>query len=199
VSVAVEWTRAGFERLGFLGWKPFGALTAGDLPPRHGVYVVAREEDSRPEFLEESVGGPHKRRALTVGVPVLQRAWRDDAEIVYVGKAGGRLGLQDRLWAYARQGRGRSAGHAGGRFVWQLPSSDQLLVGWRETGAIDVGDVEEALLALHIDRFGRRPFANMKDGNRMRPDEAQLLLADAFACSTANEVGELHGTLEAPR
>lgn len=154
MNFALDWTRAGFERLGFTGWKTFGSLEAGHLPPRHGVYVVVRAPGLRPEFLPASVGGPHKRRPLTVDVDVLQRAWRDDAEIVYVGKAGGRLGLQDRLWAYAKQGRGRSAGHAGGRFVWQLPMSHELLVGWRETGDLDVGDVEEALLALHIDRFG---------------------------------------------
>lgn len=199
MSVAVEWTRAGFERLGFLGWKPFGKLSAGDLPPRHGVYVVVRKVGPRPEFLRDSVGGPHKGKALTADVVMLERAWRDDAEIVYVGKAGGRLGLRDRLWAYARQGRGSSAGHAGGRFVWQLPASEQLLVGWRETGAFDVGDIEEALLALHIEEFGRRPFANMKDGNKMRPDEARLFLANAFMCPVAAEGDELHGTPGTPR
>jgi hypothetical protein len=52
--------------------------------------------------------------------------------VVYVGKAGGARGLRDRLWAYARQGHGRSAGHSGGRFIWQLASSDELVVGWRE-------------------------------------------------------------------
>lgn len=178
---AAEWTRAGFERLGFVGWKPFGKLEANDLPPQHGVYIVVREPGPRPVFLPASVGGPHKRKPLTVEVNVLQQVWRDDAEIVYVGKAGGRLGLQERLLAYAKQGRGRSAGHAGGRFVWQLPASNELLVGWRETGDIDVGDVEEALLALHIHQFGRRPFANLKDGHKMSPAQARLLLADALA------------------
>jgi hypothetical protein len=181
VAFAVEWTRAGFEQLGFVGWKAFNALEARDLPPRHGVYVLVREPGPRPEFLMESVGGPHKRKPLTVDVDVLEKAWRDDAEVVYVGKAGSRLGLQERLWAYAKQGRGRSAGHAGGRFVWQLPASDELLVGWRETEGVDVGDVEEALLALHIEQFGRRPFANMKDGHSMTPDQARLLLAKVFA------------------
>lgn len=181
MTFQVEWNRSGFERLGFVGWKPFGALELRDLPPRHGVYVVVREPGPRPEFLIDSVGGPHKRKALTVDVDVLEKAWRDDAEVVYVGKAGSRLGLQERLWAYAKQGRGRSAGHAGGRFVWQLPASYELLVGWREINGVDVGDVEEALLALHIEEFRRRPFANMKDGYAMAPHQARLLLADLFA------------------
>lgn len=149
--------------------------------PRLGVYVVVREPGPRPVFLVESVGGPHKRKALTVTVDVLEKAWRDDAEVVYVGKAGSKHGLQERLWDYARQGRGRSAGHAGGRFVWQLPASEALRVGWREMRDLDVGNVEEALLALHIEQFDRRPFANMKDGYNMAPDHARGLLADAFA------------------
>ncbi|RXZ72793.1 hypothetical protein [Agromyces albus] len=181
MRLEIEWTRAGFERLGFVGWKTFGALESRDLPPRHGVYVVVREPGPRPVFLVESVGGLHKRKALTVGVDVLETAWGDNAEVVYVGKAGGKHGLRDRLWDYARQGRGRSAGHAGGRFVWQLPSSEALLVGWRATEDLDVGDVEEALLALHIEQFGRRPFANMKDGYKMAPNDARRFLADAFA------------------
>lgn len=169
--MSIEWTRAGFERLSFQGWKPFGSIEKSDLPDKHGVYVVTREPSDRPEFLVESVGGPHKRKTLTVGVDVLDKAWRDGAEVVYIGKAGGARGLQDRLWAYARQGRGHSAGHAGGRFIWQLPSSNSLMVGWREVA--DVGDVEEALLALHIEEYGRRPFANMKDGLRMSPPQAR--------------------------
>lgn len=174
----VEWTRDGFERLGFEGWKRFGSVERGDLPPRHGVYVVVREPGQRPAFLIESVGGPHKHKVLTVGVDELQQAWRDGAEVVYVGKAGGARGLKDRLWAYARQGRGHSAGHAGGRFLWQLPESGKLLVGWREID--DVSEVEEALLALHFERFGRRPFANMKGGNRMTPHHARAYLAEVF-------------------
>lgn len=180
MSLRLEWTRAGFDSLGFVGWKPFGTLEARDLPPRHGVYVVIREPALRPVFLTESVGGPHKRQPLTVAIDVLERAWRDDAEVVYIGMAGSRLGLQERLWAYAKQGRGRSAGHAGGRFIWQLPASSELLVGWRETHGADVGDVEEALLALHVEQFGRRPFANLKGGHSMAPNDARSLLAHVF-------------------
>lgn len=174
----IGWTRAGFERIGFEGWKRFGSLQREDLPPRHGVYVVVREPGERPTFLAESVGGTHKRKPLTVRIEELQQAWRDDADVLYVGKAGGAHGLKDRLWAYTRQGRGRSAGHAGGRFLWQLPESGKLLVGWREIPG--VGEVEEALLALHIERFDRRPFANMKDGNRVTPNQARAYLLEAF-------------------
>lgn len=181
MGLDIEWTREGFQRLGFQGWKQFSVLEARDLPPRHGVYVVVREPGPHPGFLVESVGGPHKGTALTVAINVLETAWLDDAEVVYVGKAGGRQGLRKRVVAYASQGRGKSAGHAGGRYVWQLPASETLTVGWRETKNRSVEEVEEALLALHIEKFGRRPFANMKDGHKMEPLDARALLIEAFA------------------
>jgi hypothetical protein len=140
------------------------------------VYVVTREPDVPPTFLKESVGGPHKRAPLTVGIDKLEQAWRDQAEVVYVGKAAGRGGLQERLWAYARQGLGHPAGHAGGRFIWQLAGSDELVVGWMETIDETPEDVEEALLAMHIEAFGRRPFANLKGGTKIGEAEARTLL-----------------------
>ncbi len=177
----IEWSRAGFERLGFIGWKPFGELEKDDLPVDRGVYVVTTPPASRPTFLPESVGGKHKRRVLTAENSALEAAWRDGAEVLYVGKAGGALGLQDRLWAYAKQGRGRSAGHYGGRYLWQLPSSAELLVGWRGTGGIEAGVAEEALLALHKEAFGVRPFANLTGGGTFSPHAAREVVSQLIA------------------
>jgi len=90
----IEWSRAGFERLGFVGWKPFGELEKDDLSVDPGVYVVTTPPAPRPTFLAESVGGMHKRRPLTADTGTLEAARRDGAEVLYVGKAGGALGLQ---------------------------------------------------------------------------------------------------------
>lgn len=176
-DVEIEWTRAGFERLGFVGWKPFVGLARGDLPAALGVYVVTTPPLQAPEFGQRSVGGSHKGRDLTVDAATLQASWRDGAEILYIGKAGSGSGFRDRLWAYARQGRGHSAGHFGGRYIWQLPAAEQLVVGWRATPGVDPGDVENALLALHIEQFGVRPFANLTGGGKIRPDDARELLS----------------------
>jgi hypothetical protein len=147
----VEWTQRGFEGLGFKGWTTFGELTRDELPDEHGVYVVLVEPSNvLPAFLVDSVGRPHKKKALTVEVEKLERAWQSGSEVLYLGKAGGARGLHDRLWAYAQQGRGFSAGHQGGRYLWQLPGSELLTVGWRATGKLDSHDVEDALLSLYI-------------------------------------------------
>lgn len=177
----IEWTRAGFEQLGFVGWKPLGTLAKSDLPAVHGVYVVTTPPLSAPTFLPESVGGPHKHAELTVDILTLADAWRDGAEILYIGKAGGDAGFKDRLWAYAKQGRGYGAGHYGGRYIWQLDGSEKLLVGWLPTPGMDPGVVENAFLALHLEEFGVRPFANLTGGVRVRPAKAREALRDVLA------------------
>lgn len=170
----MEWTKDGLMALGFEGWLPWSGLTAKDLPHEHGVYVVIGDAQL-PEFLLESVGGPHKGRSLTTDIRTLNAAWTG-SEVLYIGKAAGGRGLRDRLWAYARQGRGKSAGHRGGRYLWQHPTSPSLVVGWKMTDPLESSEVEEALIALFIDEFGDRPFANLEGGYRFTPAEARHYL-----------------------
>ena len=178
LGLTVEWSRPGFETLGFTGWKTFGELTKNDLPRDRGVYVVMTSPtEDVPVFLSTTVAGTHKGKSLAVEPALLSSAWRRGAEVLYIGKAGGARGLRDRLWAYAKQGRGRPAGHQGGRYIWHLPESQDLVVAWRATPDHDSHDIEEALLSLFIEDHGDRPFANLKDGYRYTAKEALELLA----------------------
>ncbi|MBG6214300.1 hypothetical protein RCH23_002122 [Cryobacterium sp. CAN_C3] len=173
----MDWTREWFERQRFDGWKTFGELTRDDLPKTCGVYVVLTElTNAAPEVLSESVGGFHKHKPLTDDPAKVAANWQHAAEVLYIGMAGSEKGFHDRLWAYSQQGRGFRAGHRGGRYVWQLPKSEQLTVAWRATGNLDAHDVEDALLAIYIERWGDRPFANLRDGHRFTPNEARELL-----------------------
>lgn len=175
----MEWTETWFEAHGFEGWKRWRELDINDLPHRRGVYVVVGDVD-RPVFLAQSVGGPHKKAPLTVDTSILDAAWTG-SEVLYIGKANAGRGLRDRLWAYARQGRGKSAGHFGGRYLWQHPTSSELRVGWRAAGALDAAEVEEALLALFYEQHGALPFANLEGGKRLTPSEARTYLEEWLA------------------
>ncbi|HVX28920.1 MAG TPA: hypothetical protein VHA53_00465, partial [Nitrolancea sp.] len=71
-------------------------------------------------------------------------------------------GLRRRLDEYRRYGAGEPVAHTGGRYIWQLADSRELLVAWREEPAALA--LEQSLIqsfkAMHD---GKRPFANLRD------------------------------------
>ena len=58
-------------------------------------------------------------------------------------------------------GQGKPVGHWGGRYIWQLSDSDELLVAWKVTN--DAPElVENEMLAAFVDRYDQLPFANLR-------------------------------------
>lgn len=148
---------------GFVGFVPFSDEKLNDVPHEAGVYVLLRENDGRPTFLNESTGGHFKRNNPTVPVSVLESQWSDGAHCVYVGKAkkSPSTGLRRRLRDFRRYGNGLPVGHQGGRYVWQLADVDEIVVAWKVIdGAPD--RYESALISEFDSAYGRRPFANLK-------------------------------------
>jgi hypothetical protein len=144
---------------------PFSALPDADVPVGAGVYVVYRDSDEPPDFLERSPAGRFKGKDPTVPTAVLKSAWVSGARVLNVGKAAlgssGRRGLSNRLDEYCRFGTGEPVAHWGGRYIWQLSDSPQLLVAWRETPLQDPRHVEQTYIAEFVRHYGKRPFANL--------------------------------------
>lgn len=135
----------------------FAAIRNSGCPTSGGVYVVTYNAESPVAFYERSCGGWFKGKDPTVTLDALTANWVDGAEVVYIGKADQ---LRRRLTQYADFGAGKPVGHWGGRLIWQLPSPDQLIVGWKETpGRIPV-EVETELIASFRQAHGKPPFAN---------------------------------------
>ncbi|GHA71778.1 hypothetical protein GCM10010345_88530 [Streptomyces canarius] len=131
LSPTPELTQSPLTTRGFRGLVPFCELLGSNVLTGHGIYVVIRTDPSPPSFLPTSPAGHLKDRDPFVTADKLRAAWVDRATIVYIGKAAGQSGLDQRLADYRRHGTGPLAGHWGGRYIWQLADSDTLLVAWR--------------------------------------------------------------------
>lgn len=155
--------RTDLEALGFAGWRTWEQLRASelaDVPSAPGAYLVFRDALTEPIFLDASPAGHFKGRDPTVSLATLADKWVQGARVVYIGKANV---LRRRLRQYARFGANDPVGHWGGRFIWQLADSDELLVAWH---AISWDEVARGYERRLVRRFaelhdGRRPFANL--------------------------------------
>lgn len=154
-----DFSRQSLEGAGFRGFVTFDALEPSTISPEPGVYVVLRHADSRPTLLEVSVGGHFKGRNPSVPVQVLDKRWVDGASVLYIGKA---TSLRTRLRQFREFGRGRPIGHWGGRYIWQIGASGELLVAWRQCP--NPGAEEGRLLRAFEARYGGLPFANIARG-----------------------------------
>jgi hypothetical protein len=155
-----------FTLSGFQGFVPFAALPTSDVPKEPGVYVVTRPATTPPVFRESSSAGWFKGKDPTVSKAVLEANWVPDEPVVYIGKAAagttGRRGLRKRLDEYRRHGAEEPVGHWGGRYIWQLADSAELLVCWREEP--DALALEQSMIQDFKAMYdGKRPFANLRD------------------------------------
>lgn len=153
-----DWARVALAASGFEGWITFAELARrlDALTLSGGVYIVFRF-DGEPRFLADSPGGRFKGRDPSVSVDALLANWVTGAEVVYIGKADN---LRRRLREYARFGEGAPVGHWGGRLIWQLEDSVELLVAWRPTPGRVPREVEAEMLDAFRTVFGKPPFAN---------------------------------------
>jgi hypothetical protein len=133
------------------------------VPKVRGVYFILNPTYEK-KFMKINVGGHFKEKDPTVSVDELERNWVKDSIVLYMGKAGGpnsKATLQKRLKQYMRFGQGEPVGHWGGRLIWQLKNSHDLIVCWGKLPDGDPREVEKALIQDFTQTYGKRPFANL--------------------------------------
>ena len=69
--------------------------------------------------------------------------------------------LRKRLSQLLRFGAGSAIGHWGGRYLWQLADSADLLIAWKPTPEADPRSEEKQMLDEFVSLHGRLPFANL--------------------------------------
>src|SRR5947207_8429960 len=111
-----SFTHDWLEAEDFKGFVTFAELESAQVPKLGGVYVVLREAEGNPEFLETSPAGQFRGRDPTVSRAALKGEWVSGADVIYIGKANN---LRSRLSQYTKHGRGKPIGHWGGRYIWQ--------------------------------------------------------------------------------
>jgi hypothetical protein len=149
------------KKEGFTGFKKMNDLfiDSSFLPDNNGVYLVLNSDNKLAEFLTIGSGGHFKGKNPNVSLAELKANWVENTKVVYIGKANS---LKKRLRQYFGFGQGKNIGHYGGRLIWQLKNSKDLVVCWKSTTS-DPREFEANLIQQFISIYGCRPFANLKD------------------------------------
>jgi hypothetical protein len=157
------------RKAGFEGFKTIRELFLdnSELPQFKGVYLVLYLKNEIPEFLKIGTGGYFKGKNPNILIEEAEKNWVGNTIVVYIGKAGGeniKATLKSRLRQYFKFGQGKNIGHMGGRLIWQLKDSGNLVVCWKTLPDEDPVKYESDLIKSFKYKFNnRRPFANLKD------------------------------------
>lgn len=151
---------------GFLGFIKVSELCSDYylIPSRKGVYIVLYNSRGEPYFLTVGTGGHFKGRNPNVTVQMLKNNWIEKTVVIYIGQAGGGTNsatLRSRIRQYLRFGMGNPVGHYGGRLIWQISDSQNLLFCWKQIYIEDPREVEKELIREFVLKYGKMPFANL--------------------------------------
>ena len=147
------------KKAGFTGFKKISELfiDSSKLPDNNGVYLVLNIDNKPGQFLTVGSGGYFKGKDPNISLADLKSNWVDKTKVVYIGKA---TSLRSRLRQYFSFGQGKNIGHYGGRLIWQIKYSKDLVVCWKSL-TIDPRQYEADLIQKFTKTFGCRPFANL--------------------------------------
>lgn len=156
-------SRESLRRYGFRGFIKVADLYESncvDVPQQRGVYVVLRESPVEPEFLPVSPAGCFRGQDPTAPVDTLREKWVPVAKVLYIGKS---MYLRKRVRMYIRFGYGAPITKWGGRYIWQLADSRDLLICWKILDDNDNPATEETrLISKFEQQYRKLPFANLR-------------------------------------
>lgn len=152
---------------GFKGFIPFSKVEdrKKEILELQGVYLIVSPPGFKMRFLKTRPGGFYTNKYPNFLPNNLAANWVENAIVLYIGKSGGKLikaTLPKRIISYRKFGTGKSSRHRGGRIIWQLQDSEQLLLCWKSSMK-DPSKVKTDLIASFRETYGARPFANLRN------------------------------------
>ena len=153
------------KKYGFKGFESVKDLRedSSRIPKKKGVYLVLKPQDMDVDFLETGTGG-HTKGNPNVSRDKLKAKRIEDMLILYIGRTG--RTLYKRINELLRFGQGESIGHWGGRYLWQINHSEELVICWKEMQDEDPEEIKNRLLLDFESKYSKLPFAN-----RQRPSD----------------------------
>lgn len=133
-------------------------LNCGNVPREKGVYRVLLPDQMEVVFSDQC----QNQAAPIYPVEKLMDKYSrcKEREVLYIGKANGRNGLQQRLRQYMKYGWNESANHKGGRAIWQIENFGLLLLEYEPCGNCE--QREHELLRSYKEKNGCYPLANWR-------------------------------------
>lgn len=133
------------------------------IPQKKGVYLVLKPQDMDVKFLETGTGG-HTKGNPNVSIDKLKAKWIEDTLVLYVGRTG--RTLYERINELLRFGQGENIDHWGGRYLWQINHSEELVICWKEMQDEDPEEIWKQLLWDFESVYSKLPFANLRRPKR---------------------------------
>ncbi len=132
-----------------------------NIPTYKGVYVIYTPNDFEINFNNSTIAiTEFKGQNMLYHKDILKQKYDiSDKKILYIGKASGQRGLNQRLQQMIRYGYHNGTNKRGGRAIWQISNCEKLHVGCFLCENPRVKEVELITSYLHL--YGVYPVANM--------------------------------------
>ena len=127
-------------------------LDFNKIPKEKGIYIILKNTDFKFNIIE----GDYSKLLLTEKYEKIK-----DSNILYIGKAGGKRGLYQRLKQYLNQGNCNGKNHRGGRAIFQLAGWQNLEVKFTVDYNCEL--TEKYLLSAYKNKYGVYPLANFRN------------------------------------
>lgn len=138
------------------------------IPASPGIYLVGVPFDGFEPDISDRTTGPMfvKGRSMLYPAHKLRVKFESsDRRCLYIGESDN---LQHRVALFLQYGRGEDVPHRGGRAIWQITNSHELILAWRLCA--DHKNVKSKLLSSYWQNFGALPMANQKGGTQSYVD-----------------------------